>query len=96
MTAVKDVGNRALNYGLAQVGFWIILGHSVPHSDFDDRGVVAMLQNVATDRVVGGGQLKVKIKVLTTGSTENTGETGERLTPLFVRTYAWSSSAEGF
>jgi hypothetical protein len=55
-----------------------------------------MLQNVATDRVVGGGQLKVKIKVLTTGSTENTGETGERLTPLFVRTYAWSSSAEGF
>src|ERR1039458_1312837 len=56
MTAFKDVGNRAFSYSLVQIGFRFVFGHSAPHSDFDDRGAVAMLQNGATDRVVGESQ----------------------------------------
>src|SRR5450631_152595 len=38
MTAFEDVGNRTFGYGPVQVGFRFVLGHSVPHSGFDDRG----------------------------------------------------------
>ncbi len=68
MTAFKDAGNRAFGDCLAQIGFRLVLGHSVPlassHDDFDDRGAIAMLQNDTTDRAVGE---EVKFKFLTTG-----------------------------
>jgi len=89
MAAFKYVGNRTLNYGLVQIGFRFVLGHSAPyissHYDFDDRGAIAMLQNGATDRAVG----KLKVTLRPSVSSESpVVKIFSPLTRLFARTYA--------
>ena len=80
---------------LRRSAFGLLSGIQFPLcSTFDDRGVLAMLQKGA-NRPSGWLNVKIKVKIFTTGDTENTGETAGCLTSAFRRTYAGFSFGGG-